>query len=178
VPYRIEDARECGVADPAAAVPVLFGREFALDRDALDAEIDLDDTTVRVPAGTDLSDPALEAQVRDALRERLDAVVPRVAETLAVPTQATRLDGGLDGWSDHTAEGTVLVHPRAAILPPDLLEHLAFRELVFYKEAVNNRSYWGEMVEQYPEYTAVSDRLLGYWLLSHANGFWNAALDQ
>jgi len=71
----------------------------------------------------------------------------------------------------------VLVHPRAGILPLDLLEHLAFRELVFYKEESHNRSYWGDVVEWYPEYTALSERLLGYWLLSHANDFWNAVVD-
>jgi len=173
---RLAAAGECGVDDPETA-PILFGREFALNRNASHTEIRSEDATVGVPADTGLSDPSLESQVREALLEKWDAIVTEVAATLEIPADETRLDGGLDSWSDHAPDGTVLVHPRAGILPSDLLEHLAFRELVFYKEESNNRSYWGDVVERYPEHTALSERLLGYWLLSHANDFWNAVIE-
>lgn len=173
---RTAAARECGVEDLTATVPILFGQAYTFHRSDR-GEISLGEATLTVPSGTDLSDPPLKSRLMDALRAELDTVVPRVADMLEVTTRATRLDGELDSWSDHSEAGTILIHPRAAILPADLLEHLAFRELVFYKEAINDRSYWGDMVEQYPEYTAVSDRLLGYWLLSHASEFWNAVCD-
>lgn len=165
-------ADECGLdLTEARNRPILFGTARTLESDSAHTTIHLSGNELRLPA--EYTYPTIHNWLCSALCDKLRGTISGITDTLDVPYDGLRLDSELNQWSTYATDGTVRYHPRGAILPPDLREFVLFRELLFYKEAINNRSHWGELVEQYDRYEEFSDRVLGYWLLSHSNTFWN-----
>jgi len=129
------------------------GAEWSLNDGAL---------TVALPTGRN-SPPTvrrvLRAAYRQALDERLKAVLPKFSAAIGVAPRSFSIGYAETRWGSCSPNGALRFNARLAMLPPEILDYVIVHELAHLKELNHSKRFWAVVAAAMPDFKTRRRRL-------------------